>query len=293
PPQTSGDDLFLPAGPEVELVDQLLSGLDGDGDGDGGSSGSLAKAFQPLPEPPRPPAVPWDCSTRYKTELCSSYSNSAACKYAEHCQFAHGLHELRAPFRHPKYKTELCRNFHATGYCYYGLRCLFVHGAAEQRPVVRRRRNVPCRNLRAFGVCPFGTRCLFQHGEGPDPDPPAAEKTPSGSRPKAAKTECQTFSTFGFCLHGTRCLFQHAVPRKPRPEPGRVSRLPSATSAGSSTSSSPPPCTPSPSPDATAHNAFTFSSRHLSELLLPLALQLQGLDGDGARGPPGWAGGAV
>ncbi|KAJ3585328.1 hypothetical protein NHX12_014049, partial [Muraenolepis orangiensis] len=159
---TSSDDLFLPPHHE-EMVDNLLSNEDADGDPAGLS---LAEALLPLAEALSPPQVPWVCSTRYKTELCTSYASSGLCKYAERCQFAHGLPELHVPYRHPKYKTEACRSFHTTGACYYGARCLFVHGAAEQRPAGRqRRKNVPCRTFSSFGVCPFGTRCNFLHWE--------------------------------------------------------------------------------------------------------------------------------
>uniref|UniRef100_UPI00358F0FEB mRNA decay activator protein ZFP36L2-A-like n=1 Tax=Myxine glutinosa TaxID=7769 RepID=UPI00358F0FEB len=72
-------------------------------------------------------------SSRYKTELCRPFQESGACKYGDKCQFAHGLHELRALVRHPKYKTELCRTFHTIGFCPYGPRCHFIHNADEKR----------------------------------------------------------------------------------------------------------------------------------------------------------------
>ncbi|WAR20173.1 TISB-like protein [Mya arenaria] len=66
-------------------------------------------------------------SSRYKTELCRPFEESGHCKYADKCQFAHGMHELKQLNRHPKYKTELCRTFHSKGFCPYGPRCNFVH----------------------------------------------------------------------------------------------------------------------------------------------------------------------
>jgi len=66
-------------------------------------------------------------SSRYKTELCRPFEESGHCKYADKCQFAHGMHELKQLQRHPKYKTELCRTFHSKGFCPYGPRCNFVH----------------------------------------------------------------------------------------------------------------------------------------------------------------------
>uniref|UniRef100_A0A669BRZ8 mRNA decay activator protein ZFP36 n=1 Tax=Oreochromis niloticus TaxID=8128 RepID=A0A669BRZ8_ORENI len=240
-------------------------------DGDcGGSTVSLAEALLPVTES-SPPLIPWVCSTRYKTELCTSYSDDGFCKYAERCQFAHGLHELHVPSHHPKYKTELCRSYHTGGYCYYGNRCLFVHSPTEQRPNLRRRRNVPCRTFRAFGICPFGTRCNFLHTK--------------GWKPRGAL--CRTFSAFGFCLYGTRCHFQHGLPDRIKPSSQHkgllstcASRLPSASD---SSASSPPPTTP----EAPAHNAFTFSSQHLNDLLLPLALHLQKLES--TKGQEIWA----
>ncbi|XP_020792078.1 cysteine three histidine 1 [Boleophthalmus pectinirostris] len=315
--ETSSDDVFLPAYHE-ELVDNLLSSEESDEDS-GGEGLSLAQALLPLVESSSPPLIPFVCSTRYKTELCTTYSASGVCKYAERCQFAHGLHELHVPFRHPKYKTELCRSYHTTGYCYYGSRCLFVHSPDEQRPCVRRKRNIPCRTFRSFGVCPFGTRCNFLHIEGGElggsltdsnenverapnpmaPSPTSPQVQPQSKDWKPRGAICRTFSSFGFCLYGTRCRFQHGLPNKisgAEPSPGFFgsgssqgsSGLPSpwfTSSPGSSASSSPPLTPPltTPTPEATANNAFTFSSQHLSELLLPLALHLQQLESTKAQ----------
>ncbi|TNN32984.1 Zinc finger protein 36, C3H1 type-like 1 [Liparis tanakae] len=71
-------------------------------------------------------------SSRYKTELCRSFTESGLCKYGGKCQFAHGLDELRDLNRHPKYKTEPCRTFHTVGFCPYGIRCHFVHNNEEE-----------------------------------------------------------------------------------------------------------------------------------------------------------------
>ncbi|XP_062240224.1 cysteine three histidine 1 [Platichthys flesus] len=322
--ETSSDDLFLPTCQDEVLVDNLLASEDLDGDEAGLS---LAKALLPLVECASTSPIPWVCSTRYKTELCTSYSTTGSCKYAERCQFAHGLPELHIPFRHPKYKTELCRSYHTTGYCYYGSRCLFVHNSTEQRPVLRRCRNIPCRTFRSFGICPFGTRCNFLHIEGeeagdvssglktPDvcpntPDvfvktPDVFVKTPSALSPqlqpltkewKPRGALCRTFSSFGFCLYGTRCRFQHGLPNKTKTfdqsPGGSLYTNPSVGSSGlpspsffsstpnSSSTSSPPSTSPltTPPAEAIAHNAFTFSSQHLSDLLLPLALHLQQLE---------------
>lgn len=72
-------------------------------------------------------------SSRYKTELCRSFTESGVCKYGGKCQFAHGQDELRDLSRHPKYKTTPCRTFHTIGFCPYGMRCHFVHNSEEEK----------------------------------------------------------------------------------------------------------------------------------------------------------------
>ncbi|KAM9318993.1 mRNA decay activator protein ZFP36L1 [Pholidichthys leucotaenia] len=73
-------------------------------------------------------------SSRYKTELCRSFTENGLCKYGGKCQFAHGPEELRDLNRHPKYKTEPCRTFHTIGFCPYGIRCHFIHNSEEEKP---------------------------------------------------------------------------------------------------------------------------------------------------------------
>ncbi|KAK5848691.1 hypothetical protein PBY51_006284 [Eleginops maclovinus] len=305
--ETSSDALFLPTHQDKALVDNLLSSEDSDGDS-GVQELSLARALLPRGDSASPPLTHSVCSTRYKTELCSRYSTNGSCKYAERCQFAHGLHELHVPSRHPKYKTALCRSFHMNSNCHYGSRCLFVHNSTEQRPYYRRRKNVACHTFRSFGVCPFGTRCSFLHvmagdlGSGLESPAAVEVKTPppyvsSPHFPPHSKewkprgALCHTFSSFGFCLYGTRCSFQHGLPNKiktpeqtffPQLSPGSDSPNSFFTS---STSSSPPSASPvnTPPAEATAHNAFTFSSQHLNNLLLPLALRLQQLESSKAQ----------
>lgn len=308
--ETSQDDLFLFP---TEGLNEAFFPEEGLGGGGGGLS--LAEALLPLVESPSPPMTPWLCSTRYKTELCSRYAETGTCKYAERCQFAHGLHDLHVPSRHPKYKTELCRTYHTAGYCVYGTRCLFVHNLKEQRPIRPRRRNVPCRTFRAFGVCPFGTRCHFLHVEGGSESDGAEEEQtwqpPSQSqewKPRGAL--CRTFSAFGFCLYGTRCRFQHGLPNTIKGHHANHTSWPQQMTNGGSispisdtcTSPSPPSSSPTsalpspvypdssgpitpPSVEAVANNAFTFSSQHLNDLLLPLALRLQQLEKAASAGP--------
>ncbi|PNI95017.1 ZFP36 isoform 1 [Pan troglodytes] len=95
--------------------------------------------FAPLaprlgPELSPSPTSPTATSTtpsRYKTELCRTFSESGRCRYGAKCQFAHGLGELRQANRHPKYKTELCHKFYLQGRCPYGSRCHFIHNPSE------------------------------------------------------------------------------------------------------------------------------------------------------------------
>ncbi|XP_064181789.1 cysteine three histidine 1 [Anguilla rostrata] len=270
--ETSNDLLLYPFLEDDEGVEEPLFPDEGSGWG----ALSLAEALLPLVESPPstpPPQSPWMCYARYKTELCSRYTELGSCKYAERCQFAHGLRDLRVPSRHPKYKTEPCRAFHAGGYCAYGARCLFVHGPKEQRPArPPRSRNVPCRTFRSFGVCPFGARCHFLHAEadgargaGEAGGAPSADE--KGARPGAREQRprgalCRTFSAFGFCLYGTRCRFQHCLPSGTAQGPGAGSGAPclpllpgsgraspaasDMLSSSSSATSSPPSSLPSP-----------------------------------------------
>nr|XP_012630092.1 mRNA decay activator protein ZFP36 [Microcebus murinus] len=80
---------------------------------------------------PTSPTATATASSRYKTELCRTFSESGRCRYGAKCQFAHGLGELRQANRHPKYKTELCHKFYLQGRCPYGSRCHFIHNPSE------------------------------------------------------------------------------------------------------------------------------------------------------------------
>ncbi|WRX15199.1 zinc finger protein [Theobroma cacao] len=68
----------------------------------------------------------------FKTELCNKWQETGACPYGDHCQFAHGIEELRPVIRHPRYKTEVCRMVLAGDVCPYGHRCHFRHALTEQ-----------------------------------------------------------------------------------------------------------------------------------------------------------------
>ncbi|KAM7270316.1 hypothetical protein ACFE04_029530 [Oxalis oulophora] len=68
----------------------------------------------------------------FKTELCNKWQETGTCPYIDHCQFAHGVGELRPVIRHPRYKTEVCRMILAGDNCPYGHRCHFRHQLTDQ-----------------------------------------------------------------------------------------------------------------------------------------------------------------
>ncbi|CAH8358880.1 unnamed protein product [Eruca vesicaria subsp. sativa] len=71
-----------------------------------------------------------------KTELCNKWQETGTCPYGDHCQFAHGIKELRPVIRHPRYKTEVCRMVLAGDICPYGHRCHFRHSLSEQEKLM-------------------------------------------------------------------------------------------------------------------------------------------------------------
>uniref|UniRef100_UPI0037E8DA5A mRNA decay activator protein ZFP36L1 n=1 Tax=Semicossyphus pulcher TaxID=241346 RepID=UPI0037E8DA5A len=149
-------------------------------------------------------------SSRYKTELCRSFTESGLCKYGGKCQFAHGPDELRDLSRHPKYKTEPCRTFHTIGFCPYGMRCHFVHNNEEERkhsfsrsssssssssssiplqqPPSSSRPNRPplVRQSFSFAGFPSAPQQALQHTLTPSPTTASFTRTPSASPPSCA-----------------------------------------------------------------------------------------------------------
>ncbi|KAA8532635.1 hypothetical protein F0562_032549 [Nyssa sinensis] len=71
-----------------------------------------------------------------KTELCNKWQETGACPYGDHCQFAHGIGELRPVLRHPRYKTEVCRMVLAGDRCPYGHRCHFRHTLTDEEKLM-------------------------------------------------------------------------------------------------------------------------------------------------------------
>ncbi|XP_004595155.2 mRNA decay activator protein ZFP36 [Ochotona princeps] len=122
------------------------------------------------PSPTSPTATP-TTSSRYKTELCRTFSESGRCRYGAKCQFAHGLSELRQANRHPKYKTELCHKFYLQGRCPYGSRCHFIHNPNEDQAATGHPHVL--RQSISFSGLPSGRRT--------SPPPPGLAGGPSAS----------------------------------------------------------------------------------------------------------------
>ncbi|KAL2558966.1 Zinc finger CCCH domain-containing protein 15 [Forsythia ovata] len=72
-----------------------------------------------------------------KTELCNKWQQTGTCPYGDHCQFAHGIEELRPVLRHPRYKTEVCRMVLNGDHCPYGHRCHFRHSLTDEEKFMR------------------------------------------------------------------------------------------------------------------------------------------------------------
>ncbi|XP_050120266.1 zinc finger CCCH domain-containing protein 15-like [Malus sylvestris] len=72
----------------------------------------------------------------FKTELCNKWQEVGECPYGDHCQFAHGIEELRPVIRHPRYKTEVCRMVLSGAVCPYGHRCHFRHALTENEKLM-------------------------------------------------------------------------------------------------------------------------------------------------------------
>ncbi|KMT08189.1 hypothetical protein BVRB_6g143120 [Beta vulgaris subsp. vulgaris] len=72
----------------------------------------------------------------YKTELCNKWQETGSCLYGDHCQFAHGIDQLRPVIRHPRYKTEVCRMVLAGEPCPYGHRCHFRHALTDEEKLM-------------------------------------------------------------------------------------------------------------------------------------------------------------
>ncbi|XP_040901408.1 mRNA decay activator protein ZFP36L1 isoform X2 [Toxotes jaculatrix] len=145
-------------------------------------------------------------SSRYKTELCRSFTENGLCKYGGKCQFAHGPEELRDLNRHPKYKTEPCRTFHTIGFCPYGIRCHFVHNNEEEKK----------HSFSRSSSSSSSSSSSIPH------QPPCSSRT---HRPPLVR---QSFSFAGFPSAPQQAL-QHALTAHPPPATASFTPAPSAS----------------------------------------------------------------
>ena len=54
--------------------------------------------------------------SKFKTELCKSFTDTGFCAYGNKCRFAHGKDNLFDKFvNHPKYRKSDCLTFHSHG----------------------------------------------------------------------------------------------------------------------------------------------------------------------------------
>lgn len=192
------------------------------------------------PSPTSPPATP-TTSSRYKTELCRTFSESGRCRYGAKCQFAHGLGELRQASRHPKYKTELCHKFYLQGRCPYGSRCHFIHNPSEDQAapghphVLRqsisfsglpssRRASPPPTSVTGSSL----SSCSFSPSSSPPPPPGDLPLSPSAFSAAPGTPVARRDTTPGCCPSCRR-----ATPSSVWGPVGGLARSPSAHSLGS------------------------------------------------------------
>ncbi|XP_006901148.1 PREDICTED: tristetraprolin [Elephantulus edwardii] len=149
--------------------------------------------FAPLPPrpgpelspPPTSPTTALTPSSRYKTELCRTFSESGRCRYGAKCQFAHGLGELRQASRHPKYKTEFCHKYYLNGTCPYGSRCHFIHNPNEDLATPGQHPHVLRQSI-SFSGLPSGRRASPPPLGLPGPSLSSCSFSPSSSPPPPA-----------------------------------------------------------------------------------------------------------
>ncbi|XP_042294809.1 mRNA decay activator protein ZFP36-like [Sceloporus undulatus] len=152
------------------------------------------KALPPPPPPGFPPlrlpSLAPAPSSRYKTELCRTFSETGKCKYGAKCQFAHGTAELRSVSRHPKYKTELCHKFYLHGECPYGSRCHFIHYPEEAQFHSASSSSSSSPQLLRQSVSYSGVPTARRSSPLPSiPDPASFARAPSVSPPPASSSD--------------------------------------------------------------------------------------------------------
>ena len=76
--------------------------------------------------------------SKFKTVLCSKFTEQGRCPYGASCLYAHGKHELgpasstlKSKDQNKLFRTKLCRVFEDKGSCPYGSSCVYAHGIHE------------------------------------------------------------------------------------------------------------------------------------------------------------------
>ena len=86
--------------------------------------------------------------SKYKTEMCKSWSETGFCAYGNKCRFAHGKDELFGKIiLCKKYKQKDCMSFFNNNYCCYGSRCHFRHQEKKLKDLDRSYYNYLLSNL--------------------------------------------------------------------------------------------------------------------------------------------------
>lgn len=101
------------------------------------TGGAGASTREPPAWPPREGATNPADALRYKTVVCRDYRRDGRCPRGDHCQWAHGISELRPPAR--RKETRTCRYWSQSGRCWSGAHCRFLHdtpGGEPRQPTV-------------------------------------------------------------------------------------------------------------------------------------------------------------
>ncbi|EHB09400.1 Tristetraproline [Heterocephalus glaber] len=183
------------------------------------------------PSPTSPTMTP--TTSRYKTELCRTFSESGRCRYG-----AKGRGELRQASRPPKYKTELCHEFYLQGRCPYGSRCHFIHNPSEDQAVLGHPPHVLRQSI-SFSGLPSGRRTSPPPPGLTGPSLSSCSFSPSSSPPPPAADFLLSPSAFS-AAPGTPVARKEPTPACcpscRRAPPGSIwglARSPSAHSLGS------------------------------------------------------------
>jgi hypothetical protein len=76
--------------------------------------------------------------TKYKTELCKTFTQNNFCPYGSKCRFAHGKQELfDKVINCKKYKQKECMSFFKNFHCCYGTRCHFKHDERKLKDIIK------------------------------------------------------------------------------------------------------------------------------------------------------------